>query len=141
MFMDCLGNATPPIPFDFDRDTGLSSHLQTISDFGNLGCNDCVIAARAHHTIRLVWAREKSVPDINDPGDVINEYHIETATLILAETGSNLSWPFRFLCRESPGWLYGGDRVNAARAQDPDFCGPFESTAACFLLFRQHGQP
>jgi hypothetical protein len=120
--VDCLQNITPPMPFDFDEHSGLSSQLPTYGVYGNIGCNDCVIAARAHHTIRLVWAREKSVPYINDPDDVINEYHIETGNLTSCRDGLDLAvslpqW-------KQHGWLYGGDPSNEHKIDD--CCGPFK---------------
>jgi len=120
--MDCLANATPPIPYDFDQASQLNTQLKTYGVYGNIGCNDCVIAARAHHTIRLVWARQQSVPDIKDPDDVINEYHIETGNFTSCQDGLNLADSLA-LWKQLPGWHYGGDPSTPHQIED--YCGPF----------------
>jgi hypothetical protein len=116
--MDCLTGATPPIPYDFDQDSLLSTQLQTYAVYGNIGCNDCVIAARAHHTIRLVWARAMTVPPIKDPDDVLNEYHKETRNLSSCLNGLDLAKSLQEW--KQSGWFYGG-----VEHQIQDCCGPF----------------
>jgi hypothetical protein len=113
--MDCLSNITPPIPYDFDQHSRLSTVLQVNGTYGNIGCNDCVIAARAHQTIRLVWARSNTVPFIRD-SDVLYEYHSEPGAqdgLILAD--SLQEWKLK-------GWVYGVD--GSTKHQIDDCCGP-----------------
>src|SRR5580698_4071493 len=65
--------AVHPPPYNLD-DTLPPLHLQM---FGNESLNDCVIATRAHHTIRLVWKRDASLLAISDI-DATNEYTKET---------------------------------------------------------------
>jgi hypothetical protein len=115
--MDCLSNITPTIPYDFDQDSGLNVALQI---FGNIGCNDCVIAARAHHTIRIVWARSRTVPPIRDPDDVLYEYHRETGDFNSCQDGLVLADSLQEW--KLDGWVYGGDRVT--KHQIDDCCGP-----------------
>lgn len=45
--------------------------------FGNDRVDDCVIVARAHHTIRFDYAAGKPIPPISDP-DVTTEYNAES---------------------------------------------------------------
>jgi len=99
--MDFLPNISPlSAPFDFDQHYGLSVDLQM---FGNDQLNDCVIAARAHHTIRLVWAKSRSPVNIT-LDNVKDEYHFETGTNDPTDgldLGTSIN---RWLQR---GWSYG----------------------------------
>jgi len=64
----------PPPAYDFD-----ASHPGIpIPLFANADYNDCVIAARAHHTLRLAVHAGRPLPNISDQ-DVINEYRTENA--------------------------------------------------------------
>jgi hypothetical protein len=65
--------AVHPPPYNLD-DALPPLQLQM---FGNRSFNDCVIAARAHHTIRLVWQRDHSLLPISET-DVTDQYQRET---------------------------------------------------------------
>jgi hypothetical protein len=118
--MDCLSNITPTTPYDFDQQSGLSIVLPVFSAYGNIGCNDCVIAARAHHTIRLVWARSNTMPLISDT-DVLNEYQNETGDRT-CQDGINLADSLQQWLK---GWAYGEDPVNGlTKHKIEDCCGP-----------------
>lgn len=104
--------------FDFDQHYGLNVALQM---FGNDSSNDCVMAARAHHTIRLVWTRSRSVANIS-PDDVLNQYHNETGTtspLDGLDLGTSLNlW-------KMSGWPYGEDPINPILQHTiADYFGP-----------------
>jgi hypothetical protein len=104
--MDLLPDIPPlPPPFDIDQHYGLNVDLQM---FGNDSSNDCVIAARAHHTIRLVWVRSRSQVNIS-PGDVDIEYHKETGTNNSTD-GLDLGTSLKEW--QGDGWTYGDDPVN-----------------------------
>lgn len=60
-------------PYNFDD----SLPPITLGMYANNFLNDCVIAARAHHTIRLVWDSFHRLLDISD-SDVQKEYYKET---------------------------------------------------------------
>ncbi|HEY7405352.1 MAG TPA: hypothetical protein VIB39_17635 [Candidatus Angelobacter sp.] len=63
---------SPPADYDFDQQhPGMPIKL-----FQNNVLNDCVIAARAHHTLRLAYAPGAGSFDITDD-EVIAEYEIE----------------------------------------------------------------
>jgi hypothetical protein len=105
--MDFLPDVAPwPAPDDFDH-----HYLLDIKPdmYGNDARQDCVIAARAHHTIRLVWAKSSSSVGIT-PNDVQIQYESENrqqngGTFI--DNGLDLKasldeW-------QNAGWPYGGD--------------------------------
>lgn len=76
--------------------------------------NDCVIAARAHHTMRLDYSSGPTLPNISDD-EVSNEYVAEAGVFDVGIVVSNslTKW-------QSPGWLAGGVWRNIG-----DFRGPF----------------
>jgi len=101
-----LSSASPyslaPQPsYDSAYDTAFPDGI--FSAYANVGSDDCVIAARAHHTIRLVYAAGRPIPAITDP-EVTEEYGIEcneqgTDGLVLSI--SLQDW-------KSRGWRAGG---------------------------------
>ena len=65
--------SSPPTTYDFDEvHPGI-----TIEMYKNDVLDDCVIAARAHHTIRLIYVPGASVLTISDE-DITFEYNHET---------------------------------------------------------------
>jgi hypothetical protein len=74
---DLVKKVLPPIPkeFDFDRDHA-SDHIP-LPMFANDKYGDCVLAARAHQTLRLELNEQKSVILISDK-DVTEEYFKES---------------------------------------------------------------
>jgi hypothetical protein len=76
--------------------------------------NDCVIATRAHHTVRLDYNSGPTLPNISDE-EVSNEYHAEAGVfdMGIVVSDSLSTW-------QSPGWLAGGIWRNIG-----DFRGPF----------------
>jgi hypothetical protein len=75
----------------------------TIPWFGNDLVDDCVIVARAHHTIRLDYAAGKAVPAISEV-DVTSEYHNECQV-----SGTNSLNLGTSLARwRDDGWTAGG---------------------------------
>ncbi|HTW79179.1 MAG TPA: hypothetical protein VME23_06545 [Terracidiphilus sp.] len=108
--------ASPP-PYDSPYDTANAG--QRIPWFGNDQVDDCVIVARAHHTIRLDYAYSKPVPSISI-SDVINEYRAETdrtGTTTIDLGHSLREW------RDS-GWTVGG----GALRKIADVYGPYLPT-------------
>ena len=65
----------PTPPYDASYDTAFP--VAKIPWFGNDRVDDCVIVARAHHTIRLDYAAGRPVPAISDL-DVTTEYNAES---------------------------------------------------------------
>lgn len=65
----------PTPPYNLPYDTAFPT--ATIPWFGNDRVDDCVIVARAHHTIRLDYGAAKPVPAISEP-DVTTEFNIES---------------------------------------------------------------
>lgn len=68
--------ALPPIPDSFDVDIPLGG-IPVTPMFANDTFGDCVIAGRAHHTLRLEKFEQNKLLQISDQ-DVINEYFKET---------------------------------------------------------------
>ena len=102
--MDFLPDIAPQLPpYDVDTQIHLTTELEW---FGNDSVDDCVIAARAHHTIRLVWARSLTMAPISAP-DVINFYNGELRNSPLGlDLGTSLGqW-------RDQGWPYGGQLIN-----------------------------
>jgi hypothetical protein len=89
--------AQPPYNFD----DGLPP--MTLGMYANDSLNDCVIAARAHHTIRLVWDRIRQLLTISD-SDVKNEYYSETGG---PDNGLDLKTSLDLW--QKPGWTIGPD--------------------------------
>ena len=117
---DFLPNIAPlPAPYDFDSYHQLNVALQT---YGNVGSNDCVIAARAHHTVRLVWARSLSMVNITDP-EAVTEYELEVraANGGVLVPGAGLDLPTSLDEWQNSGWIYGADPVHDT----------FKHTVAC----------
>jgi len=111
--MDCtnfLPVTTPlPAPYDFDDYNHLTITPQM---YGNDSNPDCVTAARAHHTIRLVWARSRSSVTVTEP-EVVNQYTREN----IQENGSFIPGQGLDLNTSldewvSSGWPYGGAADN-----------------------------
>ncbi len=77
---------SPPTAYDFDQQNpGIPTPM-----FANNSLNDCVTAARAHHTIRLVYVSDRPPLPISET-DVSTQYMIEahnkkTAGLTLASS-------------------------------------------------------
>lgn len=93
------GLVAPAPPYNFDD----ALPPMTLEMYRNDQLNDCVIAARAHHTIRLVWDGVHPLLSISDD-DVIKEYNKETGG---ATDGLNLNdsldqW-------RDDGWTIGND--------------------------------
>ena len=94
-----LPASTPPFPYNIDDALPPFQPEMYMNDT----LNDCVIAARAHHTIRLVWDRIRQLITIAS-GDVSREYFRETGN---RNSGLNLQ---KSLAEwQSPGWLIGTD--------------------------------
>jgi len=84
--------------------------------------NDCVIAARAHHSVRLTYSLGSSLLNISDD-EVSNEYHLEAGTF---DVGIVLSVSLsRWM---NHGWIAGG----VSRSID-SFKGPLSITGAGML--------
>ena len=67
------GLIAPPPPYNFDD----ALPPITLEMYANDSCNDCVMAARAHHTLRFVWDSSRRLLNISD-SDVTNQYRKET---------------------------------------------------------------
>jgi hypothetical protein len=108
--MDFLPDIAPwPPPDDFDHHYHL---LITPDMYGNDARQDCVIAARAHHTIRLVWAMSSSQVAIS-ANDVVSEYESENKQQNFGtfnDTGLDLKTSLDEW--QIPGWTFGGDTQN-----------------------------
>src|SRR4030095_5696937 len=63
------------VPTEYDFDT--SHHGVPTPVFANDRYGDCVIAGRAHQTLRFELIEQKTIIDITDE-DVIKEYFLET---------------------------------------------------------------
>jgi hypothetical protein len=117
--MEFIPNVPPlAAPYDFDQYFGLNTSPDT---FGDDVSDDCVIAARAHHTIRLVWARTRSQVNISQQ-NALDEYGNE-----LRMTGSSDGLDLGGSLEEwkQQGWAYGGDPVNPGVSHTiSDYCGP-----------------
>src|SRR5215831_5724614 len=74
-FATLLRRTAPTLPNDYDFDTTLPGI--PIPMFGNDTYGDCVIAGRAHQTLRFEDIEQGSVVMINDK-DVLKEYFKET---------------------------------------------------------------
>jgi hypothetical protein len=107
--MEFLPNIAPwPPPDDFDH------HYQlfiTPDMYGNDSNQDCVIAARAHHTIRLVWAASRSQIGISLT-DVLTEYQSENKQQNFGTFIDNgLDLKISLDEWQNSGWTYGGDTL------------------------------
>lgn len=100
--MATLSGVTPPYPsYNFD-DTMPPPPIFTNEMYGNDVEDDCVIAARAHQTVRFVWKSKARVPTIF-PTDVTNQYANETRGKTgLLLTDSLNEW-------RDTGWTFGSD--------------------------------
>jgi hypothetical protein len=108
------GLISPPAAYNFD-DTHPGITLQV---YLNDQLNDCVIAARAHHNLRLAYVAGMPVISISDP-EVSNEYHREAPFGLGILLGKSLGlWRDR-------GWQAGG----SLRSID-DFTGPLSIVGA-----------
>jgi hypothetical protein len=85
---------SPPSAYDFDK-VNPGIHVEM---YGNNHLNDCVIAARAHHTIRLNFRAGLPLLTISEK-DVLTEYFVETHGKDLGPTltTSLQGW-------KDPGW-------------------------------------
>jgi hypothetical protein len=63
----------PPVPKEWDFDIAHSKKSIPTPMFGNDVYGDCVIAGRAHQTLRFEMLEQKKLITIND-NDVLNEY-------------------------------------------------------------------
>jgi hypothetical protein len=108
-----------PPPYNFDD----ALPPMTLEMYANNFCNDCVIAARAHHTIRLAWDGAHPLLSISD-SDVTNEYARETGG---PDKGLNLKdslddW-------KDEGWTIGNDRT---MRKIKDYFGPYSIDGGAF---------
>jgi len=103
------GGTQPPATYDFDTALGTGGqplHPPTQMDiFGNAQYGDCVIAARANHTLRLAYRAGQQI----DPQEVTNEYIAENE----AENGGSfmdngLSLPDSLERWRTNGWAAAG---------------------------------
>lgn len=89
----------PPPPYNFDD----ALPPMTLEMYANDSHKDCVIAARAHHTIRLAWDGVHPLLRISD-SDVTNEYYKETHG---PDNGLDLNTSLDEW--KNPGWTIGLD--------------------------------
>jgi hypothetical protein len=95
----------------------------TIEMYGNDTSEDCVIAARAHHTIRLTYV--PGVPILNiSPEEITEEYTRE------AHGGIGIDLRTSLVEWEKYGWKAGG----IANRTIQDFAGPFSVNGAGLAL-------
>jgi hypothetical protein len=98
--MSSLSGLPTPPPYNFDD----TLPPMTLEMYANDLYNDCVIAARAHHTIRLVWDSSRQLLHISDK-DVTNEYSNETGG---PDNGLDLKTSLD--AWQKPGWTIGPDQ-------------------------------
>ena len=83
-------------PYNFDD----SMPPFTLEMYGNDALYNCVMAARAHHTIRLVWSSKRILLNIAI-ADVKHEYYRETGG---PDRGLNLATSLTEW--QNPGWTF-----------------------------------
>jgi len=111
--------SSPQPPYDFD----IANPGIPIEMYGNDTSEDCVIAARAHHTIRLTYVPGGPVMSIS-PDEITEEYIREVHGGIGIDLRTSLiEW-------ESYGWRAGG--VPDRKIQE--FAGPFSVNGAGLAL-------
>jgi hypothetical protein len=71
--MAALLKALPPVPQEWDFDTAHPKFHVPLPLFGNDVYGDCVLAGRAHQTLRFEAVEQKKVLSITEK-DVLNEY-------------------------------------------------------------------
>jgi hypothetical protein len=106
-------------PYDFDTaNPGIQIEM-----YGNDTSEDCVIAARAHHTVRLTYVL--GAPTLNiSPEEITEEYTRE------AHGGSGIDLGTSLLEWERYGWTAGG----IANRTIQEFTGPFSVNGAGLAL-------
>lgn len=110
--------ASPPAQYNLDD----SYQGITLQIYLNDQLNDCVIAARAHHNVRLAYVPGVPVLDIS-PTEITDEYHLEAGPFSLGIVlGKSLSrW-------RDVGWKAGG-----ILRKIESFAGPLSITGAGML--------
>ena len=112
-------SSTPTPPYDSAYD--VANPGISLPKFGNDLYDDCVIAARAHHTIRLNYAAGRPSILITDP-EVTEEFNIETDRQ--GTTGLDLGMSLGEW--KNPGWKAGGSGGRAI----VNFWGPYDFVLA-----------
>lgn len=109
MFSHLLTLTSPPPSYDFDR---LNPGI-VIQQYLNDRLDDCVIAARAHHTLRLTYAFAGPTVNIS-PAEVSEEYHLENTGSEGVDLQTSLEkW-------KTDGWTAGG----ISKRRIKDYSGP-----------------
>jgi hypothetical protein len=88
-----------PLTYNFD-----ATHAITLQAYLNdaYGPNDCVIAARAHHTVRLDYVDGLPIVNISDP-EIRTEYTTEAGPF-----GGGIKLSDSLARWQNPGWTAGG---------------------------------
>jgi hypothetical protein len=122
-----LPKALPPITYPFDVDSQYL-FMNDNNMYGNDVLGDCVIAARAHHTLRLEAFEQKSLLSIA-VSDVTSEYFKETGG---ADSGLNMTTSLNEW-RQS-GWTVSGKTYTIYAYAAIDLQNKLEVEAALFLF-------